>query len=266
MRTRESASSLPTGASAAPTTAARERLRLSALTGGGKGGNEQLTAVTGVVLIVLLAALGLTIPRIHQLISMHLFLGLVLLGPLAVKMGSTGYRFVRYYTHDPAYRREGPPETLMRLIAPVMVLSTVLVFASGIVLLILGPSHRGPFVSIHKASFVVWLAFTGLHVLGHLPGLGASLRAARRDTGGLSEDPARRARDYARRGARRRLGARNRADPAVRAVDRHRCVPAPRALSERAARLNDCRRLARLLARSHRSVSAFHRVVRLLTD
>ena len=192
MPTRESASSrLCTGASAAATTAARERSRVPALTGGGTGGNEQLTAVTGVVLIVLLAALGLTILRIHQLISMHLFLGLVLLGPLAVKMGSTGYRFVRYYTHDPAYRRAGPPETLMRLIAPVVVLSTVLVFASGIVVLILGPSHRGPFVSIHKASFVVWLTFTGLHVLGHLPGLGASLRAARRDTDGLSEDPGR---------------------------------------------------------------------------
>ena len=192
MPTRESASSrLRTVASAAPTTAARERSRLSALTGGGTGGNEQLTAVTGVVLIVLLAALGLTILRIHQLISMHLFLGLVLLGPLAVKIGSTGYRFVRYYTHDPAYRREGPPETLLRLIAPVVVLSTVLVFASGIVLLILGPSHQGPFVSIHKASFVVWLAFTGLHVLGHLPGLGASLRAARRHTDGLGEDPGR---------------------------------------------------------------------------
>ena len=179
------------GTSAAQTTAARERSRLSALTGGGTDGNEQLTAVTGVVLIVLLVVLGLTILRIHQLISMHLFVGLLLLGPLAVKMGSTGYRFARYYTHDPAYRREGPPETLMRLISPLVVLSTALVFASGIVLLILGPTHRGPFVSIHKASFVVWLAFTALHVLGHLPGLGDSLRATRRHTNELSENPGR---------------------------------------------------------------------------
>jgi hypothetical protein len=191
MRTLESATSRLRAVASARKSSARDRWRLSALTGGGTGGNEQLTAVTGVVLIVLLAVLGLSILRVHQLISMHLFVGLLLLGPLAVKMGSTGYRFVRYYTHDPAYRREGPPETLMRLIAPVVVLSTVLVFASGIVLLILGPSHRGPFVSIHKASFVVWLVFTGLHVLGYLPGLGASLRAARRDTGGLGEDPGR---------------------------------------------------------------------------
>jgi hypothetical protein len=31
---------------------------------------------------------------------------------------------------------------------------------------------------LHKASFFVWLAFTALHFLGHLPGLGGTLRAA----------------------------------------------------------------------------------------
>lgn len=161
------------------------RTRAAALTGGGPDGNEQLTAVTGVVLIVLLAVLGLTILRIHQLISVHLFVGLLLLGPVAVKMGSTGYRFVRYYTRDPAYRRKGPPEMLMRLIAPGVVIFTVLVFASGIVLLFAGAAHRGPWVSIHKVSFIVWLLLTGVHVLGHLPGLGGSLRAVRRSGGEL---------------------------------------------------------------------------------
>ena len=31
---------------------------------------------------------------------------------------------------------------------------------------------------MHKVSFIVWLVFTGLHVLGHLPRLGDALRAA----------------------------------------------------------------------------------------
>ena len=164
------------------------RTRATALTGGGPDGNEQLTAATGVVLIVLLAVLGLTILRIHQLISVHLFVGLLLLGPVAVKMGSTGYRFVRYYTRDPAYRRKGPPEMLMRLIAPGVVIFTVLVFVSGIVLLFAGAAHRGPWVSIHKVSFIVWLLLTGVHVLGHLPGLGASLRAPLQRGGQLGAD------------------------------------------------------------------------------
>jgi hypothetical protein len=77
---------------------------------------------------------------------------------------------------------------LMRLIAPGVVIFTVLVFVSGIVLLFAGPAHRGPWVSIHKVSFIVWLLLTGVHVLGHLPGLGASLRAPRRRGGELGGD------------------------------------------------------------------------------
>jgi hypothetical protein len=149
------------------------------LTGGGTDGNEQLTAMTGVVLIVLLAVIGVTILRKSQLISVHLFVGLLLIGPVALKMASTGYRFVRYYMRSRAYRRKGPPLPALRLIAPALVISTVVVFASGVVLLFEGPAHRGSWVLIHKASFIVWLIFTGLHLLGHLPGLPASLRAGR---------------------------------------------------------------------------------------
>ena len=95
-------------------------------------------------------------------------------------MASTGYRFARYYTHDPAYRRKGPPEILLRVIAPIIVLMTVVVFASGVVLLFVGPADRGQLVLIHKVSFIVWGVFTALHALGHLQRLPTSLRAARR--------------------------------------------------------------------------------------
>jgi hypothetical protein len=70
----------------------RPRLR-DLITGGGTDGNELLTSMTGAVLIVLLAVLGVTIVRIGQLIWLHLFVGLVLLGPVAAKLASTGYRF-----------------------------------------------------------------------------------------------------------------------------------------------------------------------------
>jgi hypothetical protein len=159
--------------------ASQRRRRAIALWGGGTDGNEQLTATTGVVLVMLLAVLGLTILRIGQLISVHLFVGLLLIGPVALKMASTGYRFARYYTREQAYRRKGPPELALRLIAPIVVAMTVAVFASGIVLLFLGPARRGPWVSIHKVTFIAWLVFTGLHVLGHLPGLPGQLRIVR---------------------------------------------------------------------------------------
>ena len=83
----------------------------SALTGGGPEGNEQLTTVTGVILIVLLAVIGFTIPQLSQYLWLHLFVGLLLIGPVLLKMASTGYRFVRYYTHNTAYRRKGPPKS-----------------------------------------------------------------------------------------------------------------------------------------------------------
>jgi len=148
---------------------------------GGTEGNEHLTSITGVILIVLLAVLGVTILRIHQLISIHLFVGLLLLGPVALKLASTGYRFARYYTRDPSYRLKGPPPPAMRMLAPGVVVTTVAVFVSGIVLMFLGPSHRQAWLGIHKVSFIAWLAFTGLHVLGHLPEL-ATLVAGRAPT------------------------------------------------------------------------------------
>jgi hypothetical protein len=137
--------------------------------------------MTGVVLIVLLAALGVTIVGIGQLISEHLFLGLLLIGPVALKLASTGYRFGSYYLRNPAYRHKGPPAPVLRVIAPVVVLSTLVVFVSGVILLFDGPAHRDTLVLIHKVSFIVWAVFTGVHLLGHLPGLGAHLRAASGD-------------------------------------------------------------------------------------
>ena len=157
---------------------------MNAVIGGGTAGNELLTSMTGALLIVLLAVLGITILRIHQLIWLHLFLGLVLLGPITVKMGSTGYRFARYYTQNPAYRSRAR-EPLMRLTAPIVVASTLVVFATGILLLIAGPSGRGQYLFLHKASFVIWLAVTAVHVLGHLVDLRRSL-VPKHELSGLS--------------------------------------------------------------------------------
>ena len=69
------------------------------------------------------------------------------------------------------------------MIAPLVVVTTVIVFASGIVLLFLGPRDRGPWVSIHKVSFIAWLVFTALHVLGHLPRVGRLLGLPRSGSG-----------------------------------------------------------------------------------
>ncbi len=166
----------------APSSSALERL-----TAGGTDGNERLTTVTGAVLLVGLAALGITVVRNRQLLNEHMFLGMLLIGPVTLKMGSTGYRFVRYYTHEPRYRRKGPPELAMRLLAPLLVLSTVVVFASGVALMFIGPSSRPTLYPIHKISFFVWLAAFALHVLGHLLDLQRLLAPAASRIPGLDE-------------------------------------------------------------------------------
>ncbi len=141
------------------------RGRFGRLFGGGTDGNEQLTAVAAVILLVLFAALGITIIRIGQLLWWHLFLGVLLVGPVALKLGSTSYRFTRYYAANPAYRRKGPPHLVMRMLGPLVILSTLAVFLTGLLLLIDGPAAPSILRLLHKLTFFAWLAVVGVHVL-----------------------------------------------------------------------------------------------------
>jgi hypothetical protein len=138
---------------------------------GGSEGNERLTAMTGAVLLVLLAAEGFTILSLRQLLTPHFFIGMLLLGPVALKAGSTIYRFIRYYTGSTPYRRKGPPAPLLRLLGLVIVASTTGVFGTGIALAVTGPAGRQPWLFLHKASFVIWFCAMTIHVLAYLPRL-----------------------------------------------------------------------------------------------
>jgi hypothetical protein len=120
------------------------------------------------LLFALLAVQGVTILRIHQLLTYHYILGFILLGPLLLKLASTGYRFVRYYTGDPDYERAGPPRPLLRLLAPLLVASTLSVFSTGVALAFVGRRDASLLVTAHKASFVIWFGCTTVHVLAYL--------------------------------------------------------------------------------------------------
>ncbi len=143
--------------------AARDR----ATRGGGTAGNERLTGSTALLLLVLLAAEGVTVVFLGPLLPEHIFIGVLLIPPVLLKMGSTGYRMVRYYGGSPTYRGKGPPALALRAMAPVVVLSTLAVLGTGVGLIVEGRGH-GTLLTLHKASFVVWIAFTGVHVLAHV--------------------------------------------------------------------------------------------------
>ena len=95
-------------------------------------GNERLTSSTGLVLLVLLAVETLTTLALRTYLPVHIFLGLLLLPPVALKLASTGWRFARYYTRNEAYRLEGPPRPLLRMLAPLLVAATLSLFGTGV--------------------------------------------------------------------------------------------------------------------------------------
>ncbi len=138
--------------------------------------NARLTALTGAVLLVLLAIEGFTLLSLRAMLSWHIFVGVLVVPVVALKLGTTGYRFFRYYTHRPDYVQAGPPSLLLRLLGPVVIVTTVTLLATGIALIVVGPGG-GLLLNLHKASFIVWLAALGAHVLGHLGRLPAALRS-----------------------------------------------------------------------------------------
>lgn len=134
---------------------------------GGTEGNARLTAATAVVLLVLLAAEGLTLLAIQQLLLPHVFLGFLLIPPVLLKLSTTSWRMLSYYRGRAEYVRRGPPAMLLRmLVAPLIVVSTISLFATGVAVVVVG--HGGLVLGLHKASFIVWAGATSVHVLAHV--------------------------------------------------------------------------------------------------
>jgi hypothetical protein len=130
-------------------------------------GNHRLTTSVGLVLLVLLGVEALTTLALDTYLSVHIFLGLLLLPPVALKLATTGWRFVRYYMGDKLYRLEGAPRLLLRLLAPLLVASTLSLFGTGVALIAVG--HGGGLLKdVHAVSFVVWGVLIVVHVVAYL--------------------------------------------------------------------------------------------------
>jgi hypothetical protein len=153
-------------------------------TGGGVEGNSRLTSVNGMVLLVLLAVEGFTILSVRQMITLHVYLGVLLVGPVLLKCASTIYRFARYYTGAAEYVRRGAPSTALRLLGPVVIVTSLAVLGTGIALIYTGPDRTGPWLTLHKASFILWFGAMAIHVLGHIVEAGrTTVREMRRSAG-----------------------------------------------------------------------------------
>ena len=158
-------------------------MRLGRLFRGCSAANEQLTAVVAMLVLVLLAVEGATLLNLQSLLSVHAFVGILLIPVIAVKLASTSWKMLRYYRGDQEYVLRGPPHVVLRMIvAPILIGSTILLFGTGVWLLAFDQT-RGTLVGLHKASFVIWIGAFGLHVLSRLL---PALRALRGRVPGLS--------------------------------------------------------------------------------
>jgi hypothetical protein len=142
-------------------------------------GNERLTAAVGLLLLAPVAVEGVTVLLgVHTFMSVHVFVGLALIPVIVLKLGSTGWRFVRYYTGSSAYVAQGPPQAAMRLLAPLFVAATVVLFGSGVAMGLLHGHALQIARQLHGPASIIWLAVFGLHVLVYL---GRALRSTAED-------------------------------------------------------------------------------------
>ena len=155
--------------------------------GGAAGvlGNEKLTAMTGTILLLGFFVEGLTVLEVRRLLFVHILVGALLIGPVLLKIASTGYRFVRYYTRAQPYVRKGPPAPVLRVLGPLVIATSLAVLGTGIALVVAGPGN-GNWLFLHKVSFILWFGVMTVHVLNYAPRLPRMLAARSGGPGGAA--------------------------------------------------------------------------------
>ena len=146
---------------------------------GGPAGNARLTAWTGLILLALIAVELVTVLDVRGMLSWHIVVGTLLVPFALLKTASTFWRVGRYYSGHEPYRTAGPPPTVLRLLGPLVVATTLGLLGTGLALIFEGASAgRRPFVTVlgqgidtltlHQALFFAFAAATGLHMLARL--------------------------------------------------------------------------------------------------
>src|ERR1700759_2880516 len=129
-------------------------------------GNERLTAAVGLLLLApILVEVATILLGVHTFMSVHVFVGLALIPPVLLKLGSTAWRFARYYTRSRPYVALGPPQVAMRVLAPIFVAATIVLFGSGVAMGLVHGQALDWARRLHGPVSVVWLSLLGLHVL-----------------------------------------------------------------------------------------------------
>ena len=101
-------------------------------THGRERGERTSNGCRGGRIALLLAIEGATLLRLQPLLTVHAFVGMLLIPVVALKLASTGWRMLRYYGGAEEYVGVGPPPLVLRaLVAPVLILSTLVLLCDG---------------------------------------------------------------------------------------------------------------------------------------
>ncbi len=150
-------------------------------------GVSRSVAFFGALLLLLILAELATIPLISKTIGWHIAIGLVILPALLIKIGINGYRAIAYYRQSPAFLEAGAPWLPLRLLSLPFLVTTLIVFGSGVEMTFAGPSSFSlTFLdAAHILFSIIWLLLFGFHVIAYA---NRSMRSAGRD---LAAIPAR---------------------------------------------------------------------------
>lgn len=135
-----------------------------------------MTASTAAVLLVLFLVQMVVTANLQKFIMLHIFIGTLLAGPLLVKLSSVGYQFFGYYTQAPAFVAKGPPNVWLRLLAPLLLLDTLVLFGSGLVLALGGPPPNRLVFLAHAGTAGLWVPLIAVHVYAHIRQVPRALR------------------------------------------------------------------------------------------
>jgi hypothetical protein len=139
--------------------------------------NQRLTAINGAVLYLLILVIVVTVLNISGFLTAHYVVGLLLVPPVVLKLGSTGYRVFRYYTGSAAFKVAGPPPIVLRFITgPILVVATVVTLATGSELWLVGLRLGTGWTTAHTVAAVAMLVAVAAHLVGHTRMSGASLK------------------------------------------------------------------------------------------
>ena len=136
-------------------------------------GNRALTSWAGLLLLPGLAVVALSGLVFGNFWQLHYIAGLSLIPLLLVKLGTTSYRALSYYARRAVYRAAGAPEWTGRLLAPALIVSTIVAMATGIWMWS-QHSEAQPWAKLHVLSVVA------MGACGWERGIGRRRRARRR--------------------------------------------------------------------------------------